>query len=100
MSAKIFLVPPKCEIIMMLTNHAFLQYCDSNIGFFSVAPCKVIALLCFIYGISSLLLLLIASQVIVLPTIAIARVVSLSRSFSLFANTFKSLIERQQSLLR
>ena len=34
------------------------QYCDSNIGFFSIAPCKVITLnlLCILFGNSSLLL--------------------------------------------
>ena len=49
------------------------QYCDSilsNIGLFPITPCKVIALnlFFFIYGISSLLLFLIAlSKVIALP---------------------------------
>ena len=50
-------MPPKCEIFMGLSNHSFSQYCnlwyypiihfqyfDSNIGLFSIAPNKVIAL--------------------------------------------------------
>ena len=43
------LVPPKCEIVMMLTNCQF-QYSDTNIGLFSFASFIVIAnfLLCFI----------------------------------------------------
>ena len=57
-SAKILLLPPKYEIIMVPSNHSFFQYCDSNIGFFSIAPCKVITLnpFCILFGISSLLL--------------------------------------------
>ena len=56
--AKLLLLPPKCEIIMVPSNHSFFQYCDSNIGLFSIAPCKVITLnpLCILFGISSLLL--------------------------------------------
>ena len=52
----------------------------SNIGLYSIAPCKVITLdpLCILFGISSLLLSL--SKVIALPTIAIVIVVALSRS--------------------
>ena len=63
------MLPPKCEIIMMLSNYLFFQYCGITAVLFSIAPCKVIALnlLCFIYGISSLLLF---SKVIALPTIA------------------------------
>ena len=37
--AKILLVPPKYEIIMVLSKYLFLQYCDSNIGLFFNAPC-------------------------------------------------------------
>ena len=51
-----------------------------NIGLFFIGPCKVIALnlLCFIVGICSLFLFLIAlSKDIALPTIAIAIVVAL-----------------------
>ena len=61
-SAKILFVPPKYEIIVVPSNYSFFQYCDSNIGQIYIAPCKVIAfnLFCFIYGISSLLLFLIA----------------------------------------
>ena len=55
---KILLVPQKCETIMLLFNYSVFQYCDSNIGLFHIAPCKVVALnlLCFIFGIISLLL--------------------------------------------
>ena len=57
-SAKIFLIPPKYEIIMVPSNHSNVQYCYRNIGLFSIAPCKVITLnpLCIPFGISSLLL--------------------------------------------
>ena len=43
---------------MFLSNHSFFQYCGSNIGLFSIAPCKVIILnpFCILFGISSLLL--------------------------------------------
>ena len=46
------LLPPKYEIIMLLSNHSFFQYCDSNIGLFSIAPCKVITLnpFCILFG--------------------------------------------------
>ena len=43
-SAKILLLPSKYKIIMVLSNHSNFQYCDSNIGLFSIAPCKVITL--------------------------------------------------------
>ena len=59
-------------------NYGAIQY--SNIRLFSIAPCKVIAinLLCFFYGICSLLLFYIAhSKVIAHLTIAIAIVVAL-----------------------
>ena len=42
--AKIVLLPPKYEIIIVPSNHSNFQYCDSNIGLFSFAPCKVITL--------------------------------------------------------
>ena len=35
---------PKCERRMVLSNDLFFQYYNSNIGLFSIAPCKVIAL--------------------------------------------------------
>ena len=38
-SKKIFLVPTKYEIVMLVLN----CFCDSNIGLFSNAPCKAIA---------------------------------------------------------
>ena len=73
-SAKILLLPQQFEIIMLSSNHLFFQYCDSNIGLFSIAPCKVITLnrlasffvsvLCFFFNGS-------LSKVIALPTIAI-----------------------------
>ena len=43
-SAKILLLPPKYEIIMVPSNQSFFQYCDSNIELFFIAPCKVITL--------------------------------------------------------
>ena len=68
---------------MLPSNHSFYQYCDSNIGLFSIAPCKVInfnpfasfmvSVLCFFFDGSF-------SKVIALPTIAKAIVVALSRS--------------------
>jgi hypothetical protein len=68
---------------MLPSNYSFFQYCDSNFGLFSIAPCKVITLnpLCILFGISSLLFFDGSlSKVIALPTIAIAIVVALSRS--------------------
>ena len=57
-SAKLLLLPPKYEIIMVPSNHLNFQYCDSNIGLYSIAPCKVITLnlIYILFGISSLLL--------------------------------------------
>ena len=87
------MLPSKYEIIMVPSNNSFFQYCDSNIGLFSIAPCKVITLnpFCFLFGISSLLLFwwLSLSKVIALPTIAIAIVVALSRSKSYVINDIK-----------
>ena len=67
---------------MLPSNHSLFQYCDSNIGLFSIATCKVITLnpfcillvsvLCFFFDAS-------LSKVIALPTIAIAIIVALSR---------------------
>ena len=82
-SAKILLLPTKYEIIMLPSNHSNFQYCDSNIGLFSNALCKVITLnpLCILIRISSLHLFDgFLSEVIALPTIATAIVVALSRS--------------------
>ena len=65
------------------SNHSFFQYCDSDIGLFSIAPCKVINFnpFCILFGISSLPFFDGSlSKVIALPTIAIAIVVALSRS--------------------
>ena len=57
-SAKILLLPPKYEIIMLPFKYSFFQYCDSNIRLFSIAPCKVITLNPFkiLFDISALLL--------------------------------------------
>ena len=56
-SAKILLLPrpPKYEIIIVPSIHSNFQYCDSNIGLFSIAHCKVVTLnpLCSLFGISS-----------------------------------------------
>ena len=59
--SKILLVLQKCKIIMVLKNCWFCQF-DSNIEFYSIAPCTVFALylLCFIFGINPLLLFFIA----------------------------------------
>ena len=48
---------PKYEISIVLPNFFFFQNCNSNIGLFSIAYCKVIAmnLLCLIFGIITLL---------------------------------------------
>ena len=57
-SAKILLLLPKYEIIMVISNLSNFQYCVSNIGLLSIAPCKVITLdpLCILFRIGSLLL--------------------------------------------
>ena len=67
-SAKILLVPPKYE---KLWCHPTIII-SIHIGLFSIAPFKVIdlKLLCFIYGISSLLLFF----------IALSKVITLSRT--------------------
>ena len=41
----------------MQNNHQFDQYCESNIGLFSVAPCTVIALAFFALFLVSVLCL-------------------------------------------
>ena len=58
-SAKILLVPPKYERVIVLSDYLFFQYCDSNIGLFSIDSCKVSALffLSLLYFISLLLFL-------------------------------------------
>ena len=62
-SAKILLLSPKYEIIMVPSNHSNFQYCDSNNGLFSISPCKVVTLdpLCILFCIFSLLLILFLS---------------------------------------
>ena len=77
------MLPSKYEIIMLPSNHLFFQYCDSNIGLFSIAACKVITLyplsIFFWYHFFASFLTAL-SKIIALPTIAIAIVVALSRS--------------------
>ena len=53
----------KYEIIMVLFNYSYFQYCDSNIELFPVAPSKVIALncLCLIFGFFSIVIALFCS---------------------------------------
>ena len=79
---------------------SFFQYCDSNIGLFFIAFCKVITPnpLCILFGISSfdgslskdVALLTIAIAIVVLKAIA-------KRLPLLFANAFKTAKERQLS---
>jgi hypothetical protein len=45
--AKILLLPPKNEIIMVPYKHSFFQYCDSNIGLFSMLLVKLSLLILF-----------------------------------------------------
>ena len=45
----IIAIPSKYEIIMVLFNQSFFQYCDSSIGPFYIAPGKVITLSLFWY---------------------------------------------------
>ena len=84
-SAKKLLLPPKYEIIMLPSNHSFFQYCDSNVGLFSNAPCKVITLnpFCILFGISCRSFLFLKAA---------------KRLSLLFANAFKS-VQEQQLLL-
>ena len=82
--AKILLVPHKCKIIMMLSNHSFFQYCYRNIGFLSVTSYKFIAfnLLCLNFAIIYLLLCFISLFIVMaLPTIARAIVIALISSY-------------------
>ena len=54
--------PQNAKLIMVLSNYSF-QYCDSNIKVFSIAPCRIIAIIfCFLFGISSLLLFMTSSS--------------------------------------
>ena len=82
-SAKILQLPSKYVIIMLPSNHSvYFQYCDSNIGLFSFAPCKVITLNPFstLFGISSLLFFMALFKVIALLTIVLVIVIALTRS--------------------
>ena len=74
-------------MIMLPSNHSNFQYCFSNTGLFSIAPCKVNTLnpLCILFGIISLLLF--DRSVSLLK--AIAKTLPL-----LFANAFKNVKER------
>ena len=95
-SAKILLLPPKYEIIMVPYNHSFFQYCDSNIRLFFFTPCKVITLnpLCILFGISSLLLFYDSLKLI-------AIVVALSSdSKKDYSYSFRSVKEQQLLLLQ
>ena len=68
---------------MVPFNHSNFQYCDSNIGLFSIALCKVITLNHFAYFLVSVpcfFFYAFLSKVIALPIIAIAMVVTLSHS--------------------
>ena len=77
------------HILLIFSNSSFIQYCDSNIGLFSTAPCKVITLnpfwyhvLCFFFDGS-------LSKVIALPTITIAIVVALKGNSEMITVTFR-----------
>ena len=70
LSTKILLVPPKCEIIIMLSN--------INIGLFSIAPCKVIALIIF-----SLVFNIISFYTY--PSLSISLLMAIAISFTLFS---------------
>ena len=86
-------MPPKCKIIMVLSNHAF-----SNIAIvildFSLLLLVKLLLLIFFAIISLLFLFISLSIVIALPSILIAIVVTFSCSL-FFAIFFKSKKERQ-----
>ena len=73
--AKILLLPPKYEIIIVPSYHS-----NRNIGLFSIAPCKVIVLILFASFFASVLSFFFdgfLSKVIALPTTAIAIVVAI-----------------------
>ena len=77
---------------MLPSNHSFFQYCDSKIGLFSIAPCNVITLnpVCILFGISSLLLFFDGSLSKVIALKGDSEKITVT-----FANTFKSVKERQ-----
>ena len=78
-SAKILLLPPKCEIIMLWTKHSFLQYCDSNMGLSLLLLVKLSFLILFASFLLSVLCFFFwwLCKIIALPTIAIAIVFAL-----------------------
>ena len=85
-----------------VTIQSFIfQYCDSNIGLFSIPPCKVITLnpLCiFLVSVLCFFFIGFLSKFIALPTSC--RSFSLLKAIAirlplLFANAFKSVKERQ-----
>ena len=79
---KYYWCPQKCQIIFgTLSKWLNFQYCDSNIGFFSIASCKASTPFSpLTFGISTLLLFLITlHKVIALQTISMEIVVALSR---------------------
>ena len=119
-SAKILLLPPKCEIIRVSSNHSFFQYCESNIGLFSIASHLVIALptlqqqklwllilllqflynFCrLVYGFFSILLLIQLSLFQLLRQFSLFYALKgiAKSNGNLFAIAFKSKKERQQS---
>ena len=55
------------------------QCCDSNIGLFTIAPCKVISpnLLCILFGISSLLSFLMALSTIAIAVAIVGRAITI-----------------------
>ena len=89
-SAKILFIPSKYEIIMVPSNHLNFQYCDINMGLFSIAPCKVITLNWnpFWYQFFASFLMTLSLKFSLLKAIA-------KRLSLLFANAFKSVKEQQ-----
>ena len=77
------------RIVMVLSNCSFFQYCYV----FSIAHCTIIALnlLCFIFGISSLLLFINALlTVITLPTILQLAAIAFENKNSLKSDAYKA----------
>ena len=75
------------EIIMVPSNHSFFQYCDSDIGLFSIAPC-------ILFGISSLLFFLSYLFQNCCLSFSLLKAIAI-RLLLLFANSFKNVKERQ-----
>ena len=90
------IVTIKYEIIMVPSNHSNFQYCNSNIGLFSITPCKVITLnllcmplvsvLCFFFdGFLSKIIALLRQLLLFLALKGDSDKITV-----LFANAFKS----------